>query len=295
MTGDILRILLLVLQLGFLALLYIVLMRFAGSLLRDLRSAEQALTKSSSTKIVLLTLRPIELIGPSAIVAPAGGSSAGDSSTERRPIPEREAICASSALRRSRSSDPAKRMQDEVEERHEAELEDQQQDPQDVAGHARTWNSISVSPIADHVAGAERDLADRLAVHGRPVAAAEIGEAVRAVLELQLAVVAADHRVVDDDVVVAGAPDPDERAAEVELDRPAAARADQQVRPARRVGRARRLAGRSKTIVSELAGIGSASRSRSPRSSTTLAATRISPRRVSSSDRISTRGRATSV
>ena len=43
MTGDILRILLLLLlQLGFVALLYLVLMRFAGSLLRDLRNAEQA-------------------------------------------------------------------------------------------------------------------------------------------------------------------------------------------------------------------------------------------------------------
>jgi pSer/pThr/pTyr-binding forkhead associated (FHA) protein len=42
MTGEILRVLLLLLQLGFVALLYLVLMRFAGSLLRDLRSAEQA-------------------------------------------------------------------------------------------------------------------------------------------------------------------------------------------------------------------------------------------------------------
>jgi pSer/pThr/pTyr-binding forkhead associated (FHA) protein len=42
MTGEILRILLLLLQLGFLALLYLILLRFAGSLLRDLRSAEQA-------------------------------------------------------------------------------------------------------------------------------------------------------------------------------------------------------------------------------------------------------------
>ena len=41
MTGEILRILLLLLQLGFLALLYLILLRFAGSLLRDLRSAEQ--------------------------------------------------------------------------------------------------------------------------------------------------------------------------------------------------------------------------------------------------------------
>ncbi len=42
MTGDILRLLLLVLQLGFVALLYLILMRFARTLLRDLRSAEQA-------------------------------------------------------------------------------------------------------------------------------------------------------------------------------------------------------------------------------------------------------------
>jgi len=42
MTGEILRVLLLVLQLGFVALLYLILMRFAGSLLRDLRSAEEA-------------------------------------------------------------------------------------------------------------------------------------------------------------------------------------------------------------------------------------------------------------
>jgi pSer/pThr/pTyr-binding forkhead associated (FHA) protein len=41
-TGEVLRILLLVLQLGFLALLYLVLFGFARSLLRDLRSAEQA-------------------------------------------------------------------------------------------------------------------------------------------------------------------------------------------------------------------------------------------------------------
>jgi len=47
-TGEILRILLLVLQLGFVALLYLVLMRFAGSLLRDLRSAEEAQISSRS-------------------------------------------------------------------------------------------------------------------------------------------------------------------------------------------------------------------------------------------------------
>lgn len=42
MTGEILRILLLILQLGFLALLYLILLGFARSLLRDLRSAEEA-------------------------------------------------------------------------------------------------------------------------------------------------------------------------------------------------------------------------------------------------------------
>jgi FHA domain len=41
-TGDVLRLLLLALQLGFLLLLYLILFGFARSLLRDLRSAEQA-------------------------------------------------------------------------------------------------------------------------------------------------------------------------------------------------------------------------------------------------------------
>ena len=48
MTGEILRVILLGLQLGFVALLYLVLMRFAGSLLRDLRSAEDAQISSRS-------------------------------------------------------------------------------------------------------------------------------------------------------------------------------------------------------------------------------------------------------
>ncbi len=48
MTGEILRILLLILQLGFVALLYLIMMRFAGSLLRDLRSAEEAQISSRS-------------------------------------------------------------------------------------------------------------------------------------------------------------------------------------------------------------------------------------------------------
>jgi pSer/pThr/pTyr-binding forkhead associated (FHA) protein len=48
MTGEILRVLLLILQLGFVALLYLILMRFAGSLLRDLRNAEEAQLSSRS-------------------------------------------------------------------------------------------------------------------------------------------------------------------------------------------------------------------------------------------------------
>jgi pSer/pThr/pTyr-binding forkhead associated (FHA) protein len=48
MTGEILRILLLVLQLSFLALLYLILFGFARSLLRDLRSAERAQVASQA-------------------------------------------------------------------------------------------------------------------------------------------------------------------------------------------------------------------------------------------------------
>jgi pSer/pThr/pTyr-binding forkhead associated (FHA) protein len=48
MTGEILRILLLVLQLSFLALLYLILFGFARSLLRDLRSAERAQAASQA-------------------------------------------------------------------------------------------------------------------------------------------------------------------------------------------------------------------------------------------------------
>ncbi len=48
MTGDILRVLLLILQLGFVALLYVILLRFARTLLRDLRSAEQEQLTSRS-------------------------------------------------------------------------------------------------------------------------------------------------------------------------------------------------------------------------------------------------------
>ena len=55
MTGDVLRLLLLALQLGFVVLLYLVLMRFASSLLRDLRGAEQA-QLASRTGIGRLTV-----------------------------------------------------------------------------------------------------------------------------------------------------------------------------------------------------------------------------------------------
>lgn len=48
MTGEVLRILLLALQLGFLALLYFILFGFARSLLRDLRSAEVTQMASQS-------------------------------------------------------------------------------------------------------------------------------------------------------------------------------------------------------------------------------------------------------
>ncbi|HLE88884.1 MAG TPA: FHA domain-containing protein [Candidatus Limnocylindria bacterium] len=48
MTGEVLRLLLLALQLGFLALLYVILFGFARSLLRDLRSAEVTQMASQS-------------------------------------------------------------------------------------------------------------------------------------------------------------------------------------------------------------------------------------------------------
>jgi pSer/pThr/pTyr-binding forkhead associated (FHA) protein len=48
MTGEVLRILLLALQLGFLVLLYLILFGFARSLLRDLRSAELTQMASQS-------------------------------------------------------------------------------------------------------------------------------------------------------------------------------------------------------------------------------------------------------
>lgn len=48
MTGEVLRILLLALQLGFLALLYVILFGFARSMMRDLRSAEVTQMASQS-------------------------------------------------------------------------------------------------------------------------------------------------------------------------------------------------------------------------------------------------------
>ena len=48
MTGEVLRILLLALQLGFLALLYLILIGFSRALLRDLRSAEMTQMASQS-------------------------------------------------------------------------------------------------------------------------------------------------------------------------------------------------------------------------------------------------------
>jgi pSer/pThr/pTyr-binding forkhead associated (FHA) protein len=48
MTGEVLRVLLLVLQLGFLALLYLILVGFSRALLRDLRSAEVTQMASQS-------------------------------------------------------------------------------------------------------------------------------------------------------------------------------------------------------------------------------------------------------
>ena len=48
MTGEVLRLLLLALQLGFVALLYVILFGFSRSLLRDLRSAEMTQIASQS-------------------------------------------------------------------------------------------------------------------------------------------------------------------------------------------------------------------------------------------------------
>ena len=70
MTGEVLRILLLALQLGFLALLYLILFGFARSLLRDLRSAEltQMASQSGIGRLAVLESPDDE--------PPAGGSIA---------------------------------------------------------------------------------------------------------------------------------------------------------------------------------------------------------------------------
>ena len=64
MTGEILRVLLLVLQLGFLALLYLILLGFARSLLRDLRSAERAQLASQAGLGRLAVLESPEDVPP---------------------------------------------------------------------------------------------------------------------------------------------------------------------------------------------------------------------------------------
>jgi pSer/pThr/pTyr-binding forkhead associated (FHA) protein len=48
MTGEVLRLLLLALQLAFVGILYLILLGFARSLMRDLRSAEQAQVASQA-------------------------------------------------------------------------------------------------------------------------------------------------------------------------------------------------------------------------------------------------------
>jgi pSer/pThr/pTyr-binding forkhead associated (FHA) protein len=63
-TGEILRVLLLVLQLGFVALLYLILLGFARSLLRDLRSAEQAQLASQAGLGRLAVLESPEDVPP---------------------------------------------------------------------------------------------------------------------------------------------------------------------------------------------------------------------------------------
>jgi pSer/pThr/pTyr-binding forkhead associated (FHA) protein len=71
-TGDILRVLLLILQLGFVALLYVVLFRFAGSLLRDLRNAERAQAASRSGIGTLAVLDSAGDEPPAGSVIPLG-------------------------------------------------------------------------------------------------------------------------------------------------------------------------------------------------------------------------------
>jgi pSer/pThr/pTyr-binding forkhead associated (FHA) protein len=72
-TGEILRLLLLVLQLGFLALLYVILFGFSRSLLRDLRSAEvtQMASQSGIGRLAVVE-SPIEepMVGTSIALGP---------------------------------------------------------------------------------------------------------------------------------------------------------------------------------------------------------------------------------
>lgn len=72
MTGDILRLLLLVLQLGFVGLLYVILSRFAAALLRDLRSAERAQVASRSGIGTLAVLDSASNEPPAGTVIPLG-------------------------------------------------------------------------------------------------------------------------------------------------------------------------------------------------------------------------------
>jgi pSer/pThr/pTyr-binding forkhead associated (FHA) protein len=64
LTGEILRILLLVLQLGFVLVLYLILFGFARSLLRDLRTAEQVQIASQAGLGRLTVLESPEDVPP---------------------------------------------------------------------------------------------------------------------------------------------------------------------------------------------------------------------------------------
>ena len=88
MTGEVLRILLLVLQLGFLALLYLILIGFSRALLRDLRSAEvtQMASQSGIGRLAVVESpddEPALGIGPSPLdqSTPSAGTSTAPSSS----------------------------------------------------------------------------------------------------------------------------------------------------------------------------------------------------------------------
>ena len=78
-------------------------------------------------------------------MVPTGGSSSGDSRTDRRPIPDRDAVGLLGVAEVAQQR-PGEAQQDEVEKGDEADLEQQQDDHRDVLGQPRT-DSISVSPI----------------------------------------------------------------------------------------------------------------------------------------------------